>query len=34
MRDVLLDVRADMSWVRRDHIDLTERVKRLEGNAA
>jgi hypothetical protein len=33
MRDVLLDVRADMTWVRRDHIDLTKRVKRLEDAA-
>jgi hypothetical protein len=30
IRDVALDVRADMAWVRRDHIDLTKRVERLE----
>jgi hypothetical protein len=34
MRDVLLDVRADMSWLRRDHQDLTRRVDRLEDGAA
>jgi hypothetical protein len=31
IRDVVLDVRADMSWVRRDHIDLTKRVELIEG---
>lgn len=33
IRDVVLDVRADMSWVRRDHIDLTKRVDLLEEHA-
>lgn len=30
IRDLVLDVRADMSWVRRDHIDVVRRVERLE----
>jgi hypothetical protein len=30
IRDVVLDVRTDLSWLRRDHIDLTRRVTRLE----
>lgn len=30
IRDLVLDVRADMAWVRRDHIDLTRRVEILE----
>jgi hypothetical protein len=30
IRDLVLDVKADTAWVRRDHIDLVSRVKRLE----
>ena len=30
IRDVVLDVRADVAWVRRDHLDLTKRVQTLE----
>jgi hypothetical protein len=30
IRDVVLDVRADVAWVRRDHLDLSKRVDRLE----
>lgn len=26
IRDVVLDVKADTAWVRRDHLDLTRRV--------
>lgn len=33
IRDVVLDVRADVSWVRRDHHALAQRVDRLEGAA-
>jgi len=31
IRDVVLDVRADIAWLRRDHHDLTARVNRIEG---
>lgn len=31
IRDLVLDVKADIGWVRRDHIDLTHRVILLEG---
>lgn len=31
IRDLVLDVRTDIAWVRRDHVDLTHRVSRLEG---
>lgn len=31
IRDVVLDLRTDIGWVRRDHLDLTERVKQIEG---
>lgn len=30
IRDLVLDVKADVGWVRRDHIDLTHRVALLE----
>lgn len=30
IRDLILDVKADTAWVRRDHFDLTRRVERLE----
>lgn len=30
IRDLVLDVKADTAWVRRDHLDLVTRVKRLE----
>lgn len=33
IRDVVLDVRADVAWVRRDHLDLIKRVDVLEGDA-
>lgn len=32
IRDLVLDVRADIGWVRRDHLDLTHRVTLLEGH--
>jgi hypothetical protein len=34
IRDVILDVRADVGWLRRDHIDLTARVTRIESKDA
>lgn len=30
IRDVVLDLRTDLSWVRRDHLDLIKRVELLE----
>lgn len=33
IRDLILDVKTDVGWVRRDHIDLTHRVALLEGAA-
>ncbi len=30
IRDLVMEVRADSAWVRRDHIDLEVRVSRLE----
>lgn len=33
IRDVVLDVRTDIGWVRRDHIDLVKRVDALEDAA-
>lgn len=30
IRDLVLDVKADTAWVRRDHIDLVKRVEKLE----
>lgn len=32
IRDVVLDVKQDVAWVRRDHMDLTHRVVLLEGH--
>ena len=34
IKDLILDVRTDVAWVRRDHIDLSHRVALLEGHAA
>jgi hypothetical protein len=31
IRDLVLDVKADIAWVRRDHLDLIERVEIIEG---
>ena len=33
IRDLVLDVKTDVAWVRRDHVDLTHRVALLEGAA-
>lgn len=30
IRDLVLDVKADTAWVRRDHFDLVKRVEKLE----
>jgi hypothetical protein len=30
MRDVVLEVRGELGWVRQDHLTLTRRVARLE----
>jgi len=30
IRDLVLDVKTDVAWVRRDHIDLSHRVALLE----
>jgi hypothetical protein len=32
IRDNILDMRADIGWVRRDHLDLTRRVDTIEGD--
>jgi hypothetical protein len=34
IRDLVLDVKADTAWVRRDHIDLVKRVDQLEKKEA
>lgn len=34
IRDLVLDVRTDVAWVRRDHLDLSHRVALLEGEPA
>lgn len=34
IRDVVLDVKADTAWVRRDHLDLVGRVDRIERKIA
>lgn len=35
IRDIILDVKADTAWVRRDHLDLTRRVtEHLENHEA
>jgi hypothetical protein len=34
IRDLVLDVKADTAWVRRDHIDLVKRVDQLERKEA
>lgn len=31
IRDLVLDVKTDIGWVRRDHVDLVHRVTLLEG---
>jgi len=31
IRDLVLDVKTDVAWVRRDHLDLSHRVALLEG---
>jgi hypothetical protein len=31
IRDVILDMRTDLGWIRRDHMDLTHRVTLIEG---
>lgn len=33
IRDLILDVKSDVGWVRRDHTDLVHRVALLEGAA-
>lgn len=33
IRDLILDVRTDVGWIRRDHFDLVSRVDRIEGAA-
>lgn len=30
IRDLILDVKQDVGWVRRDHVDLVHRVAILE----
>jgi hypothetical protein len=34
IRDLVLDVKTDVAWVRRDHLDLSHRVALLEGEPA
>lgn len=33
IRDLVLDVKTDIAWVRRDHLDLSHRVALLEGES-
>lgn len=30
IRDLIMDVKVDVGWVRRDHVDLVHRVALLE----